>query len=98
MNEFGKNRDDQLSIDGKFIELISITYFLWKCLEFVAIVKKTDDINNSILPEKLEAKYWFSVHPNADENQSISLPVPLINFPPKTNVSNAEMLNNHMIC
>ncbi|CAF1183420.1 unnamed protein product [Adineta ricciae] len=81
MNEFGKNRDDQLSID-----------------EFVAIVKKTDDINNSILPEKLEAKHWFSIHPNADENQPISLPVPIINFPPKTNVSNTEMLNNHMIC
>ncbi|CAF1050170.1 unnamed protein product [Adineta ricciae] len=80
MNEFGKNRDDQLSID-----------------EFVAIVKKTDDINNSILPEKLEAKHWFSIHPNADENQSISLPVPIVNFPSKTNVSNTEMLNNHMI-
>ncbi|UJR14875.1 hypothetical protein I4U23_001860 [Adineta vaga] len=82
MNEFDKNQDDKLSID-----------------EFVAIVKKTDDINNNILPEKLEIKSWFMQHPLNDENhaiQTISFEVPVINYPSKSNMNSAEMINNQI--
>ncbi|CAF1399004.1 unnamed protein product [Adineta steineri] len=70
--------------------------------EFLEIVKKTSDVTNNILSEKIEYRPWYNRHPiddDGDDNnddddlQSISLEVPVINFEPKPN---ADIINNEI--
>ncbi|CAF1409889.1 unnamed protein product [Adineta steineri] len=70
--------------------------------EFLEIVKKTSDVTNNILSEKIEYRPWYNRHPidddgdnndDDDDLQSISLEVPVINFERKPN---ADIINNEI--
>ncbi len=58
-------------------------------------------MNDNILPEKIEYNHWYTQHPLNEEdndNQSISLEVPLVNFASKTSSNSPEIIDNRMIC
>ncbi len=57
----------------------SFNFFLF--IELIDAIKKTDDINEHALSEETENKEWFNQFPI--ENQTITLEVPIVNFPPK---------------
>ena len=58
-------------------------------------------MNNNILPEKIEYKPWFIQHPldeQTKEPQSITLEVPVVTFPSKTNNNAVETIDNGITC
>jgi len=50
-------------------------------IELIEAIKNNDNINEHALSEETENQEWFNQLPN--ENQTITLEVPIINFPPK---------------
>ena len=51
-------------------------------IELIVAIKNTDNINEHALSEETEHQDWFNQAPN--EVQTITLEVPMINFPSKT--------------
>jgi hypothetical protein len=101
INEFDKNQDGKLNVDGE--NRCNTKFFIYFLifLEFIDAVKRADDVNDNILPEKIEYNHWYIQHPLDEEDndiQSISLEVPLGNFASKTNSNNPEIIANRMIC
>ena len=50
-------------------------------IELIEAIKKTDDVNEHVLATETENQQWFNQSPT--ENQTITLEVPVINFPKK---------------
>jgi hypothetical protein len=70
-----------LSVEGKTKKNVFDFCFESIFIELIEAIKNNDDINEHALSEETENQEWFNQLPN--ENQTITLEVPIVNFPPK---------------
>ncbi len=70
-----------MSVEGKTKKNVFDFCFESIFIELIEAIKNNDDINEHALSEETENQEWFNQLPN--ENQTITLEVPIVNFPPK---------------
>lgn len=84
IDEFDTDHDGKLNVDGKRRHTPAFSPWLHRIIsELLEAIKCHNDINEHALSEETENKEWFNQ--SVSDDLTITLEVPIINFPPKIN-------------